>query len=292
MSSSMMSCRIARTCARLALFALDQVRGDLGIAQDRGEGLTELVGERRRQLAHRRDTADVGEVAPQPLYLFVRAPARQDIGEHPAEQPETLHELVRPRPLGSDGVEGQRAQDRAVVPQREHQAGARVSLLVARAVGHRLRRKVAEHGEPDALAPLDARDRPGKMRARQRRGQPRDAFPGPRDASGRPVRQILVENGPIDTRELRDPVKRLLDGRLQLARRDVDEAGRQVSQLPLEAEAIGEQGLRAPPAPQLKHETDGEEHDREGQAGPDDELPSVRPHRANGSRPRAVIGCR
>jgi hypothetical protein len=81
--------------------------GRLGVAQDRGEGLAELVRQGRGELPHRRDPGDVVQVPPEPPHLHVSPPAGEDAGEHLPEEPEALDHVVVPHALAAQRAEGQ-----------------------------------------------------------------------------------------------------------------------------------------------------------------------------------------
>ena len=107
-----MSFRISRISATFDDLGREEPLRDLGVVEDRRQRLVQLVGQRRRELAHGRDAADVRHLLPEPLRLELHLPARERVGEDFPEEPELLDQLVRqPRALGADGAEHEAAHD-------------------------------------------------------------------------------------------------------------------------------------------------------------------------------------
>ena len=193
LSSSTMSVRISTDLVEVHRLGLEDALGGLGIAEDGGQGLIQLVGQRRGELPHRRHPPDVGEILPEPLRLHLRLPAGQDIGEHLAEELEPLHQLVRPGALGAERAEREGPQERSAHLQRDLDLRLDPELPIRLPIhGRRVRRELVDPREADHLATLQPGHDPGDLgerhRGRSRRrslGHPRVRDRAPRGCRGR-----------------------------------------------------------------------------------------------------------
>ena len=85
-----MSARISRISARFDDVGREQKLSRLGVAEDRGQRLVQLMGQRRGELAQRRDAADVRQLLPEPLRFELPLLARERIGKDLPEEVELL----------------------------------------------------------------------------------------------------------------------------------------------------------------------------------------------------------
>src|SRR6266542_7070883 len=215
----------------------------LRIAEDRGQGLVQLMSQRRGEFADRRHPGDVAQLLAEPLHLQFRPPARQDIGEDLAEELEPLHELVLPRALGPEGAEGERPHDPARDLERDvdlrldTQPEVCPSVQCRFLLGELLDPREANHF---TLPQPGHHPRQPCEANRRRRGRRPLRHPCVRDLGGLAVRGELCQAAPIDLEEVDDPAKALLDLAIHIGRQDPAERSRLLRQKGLEAQLVFE----------------------------------------------------
>ena len=205
---------------------LQVLLGDFRVVENRRQGLVELVRQRRRQLAHGRDAADVRQLLTEPSRLALRLRARERVGHGLANEVQLLHQLVRPRALRADRRDQQASEDGPGRPQRhgDHRRDA---------VGKLLR-------------PRDANDLAGL----QPDHQPRHVAHVGRavEAPGRPGRAPCRERdqrGAIHAQGVDDRAQGAVNGLIEIEGRHVGESDGQVREQPLEPQPLGERQLHA-----------------------------------------------
>ncbi len=193
------------------------------------------------------------------------APALEGAGEGRAEQAQPLHQLLRPDPFGLHGVEGEHAEHVRAGAQRERDVRSRPHALVAGAIRRGRLGKLIDAGEPGDVVVSQPRRGPGELGFHDRR-QLLDARRGPRDARTRLAAVVLVERPAIRAQERHDLAEPLLERLVESGGRDMDQAGGELGQEGLEAQALFEEdpGQPVPPvAHEQQDDQQGLDHDQE-----------------------------
>jgi len=198
------------------------------------------------------------------------------MGEHVAQQLESLHELVPPGPLGSDGAERERADHRSLHRQRDRDlrldAEAAVGLAVDPGV---VFRELVDPREPNQLAAAEAGHHPGDLLESDRgRLRPHSVgHPPVRDPGGPAVVRVLGEVAPVHSEQIGDPAQRALDLSIDVRGRDTAEGRNLLRQQGLELESLAEEHLGAAPSGPLEQEPDGEQERAEHESRAHGDLP-------------------
>ena len=213
LSSSTMSARISRISWRFTGVGLEEILGRLGVAQDRRQRLVQFMGQRRGELPHCRDPADVGQIAAGAVGL--RSPPAGATGCWRTPPASSCS-----RCISSSG------QTRSVPRRAEHEgAEERAAGLQRNSTCDLMPSAQVRLGGPAPPPPAARRSaRSGPPRPASRRastqGMPSSdtvagacplRHPGVRDPRRSAVMGELRQVSPILREEVRDPAERALD---------------------------------------------------------------------------------
>ncbi len=171
-------------------------------------------------------------------------PPRQGVGQDLPDQPEPLHQSLRPVTLRAEAAERHDPDDRAPHAQGDDQLGLHAVFEAVLPFARRLLGQIAQPGDDNRPTFRDASGIPGEdlFRRGVHVGEgvplPPARRPGLKDLKTLGLRRPLEDRAPIHVQELDQPANGPPDLPIHLACRQVDEPRRDAGQQPLEAKTL------------------------------------------------------